>query len=953
MIFLLNFYVHFEYTYLPIRNFILNRILIILLILISSSILGQDLNTDLSDQLDLVREYYRKGNNFGRTGDLDSAMYYAKNSIKLHENFFQKDSTLLAHSYQSLGIIYKLLGKYDDAIYYYDISEKIYRKLGNHFLLGYLHSNRASILKIQQNYTKSKDYLIESIIIFSKDSLKYKFQLANSYNNLGNVYLNLNDYVKAIECYKKSLKLKGEKGSSYITLGNLALCYNNLSDFDLSEHYHLKAIETAINHFNDDKNLNLAKRYLNYANFLVIKNDFTRSWEFLTKSDQIYRANFGEKNPEISNLYIVIGNYYFKTDQLDSALYYVQKSLIANSPGFSNTNLNSNPKVDSVLSKTHLLSSLKNKAYYLSLLAEQKNDVKYYINSLNTYNIAAEAINSIRLGYISEESKLFLAENEFETFSQALEVSYKLFERTNDKKYIEKAFHYSEASKSAILSEALKNTQALNIGGIPDTLLTKEKELEKGIWNYEELIYEENKKKSPDLNKLEYWNKYLFELKLEYDELITYMENNFQKYHSLKHQNTILSIKEVQNKLRRKDIIIEYFYSDSSIYTIVISKNTSDLLDYKIDKHFDYHLDKLLASLSNNNFSNHGFDEFKQFQESSFYIYSKLIEPIEKYIQNKNLIVIPDGKLAYLPFEILSTENTEFNRINYKELPYFVYKKNISYSYSTSFLFENRTYNKIAAKDLGAFAPTYNNLGNIPREFASFRQEYREKLFPLKGIKTEVQEISNLLNGDKYLDYEASEKKFKEVAHLYDILHLAMHTIMDDKNPMYSKMAFTQKEDSIEDGFLNTYDLYNMKLNSRMAVLSSCNSGSGKLQRGEGVMSLARGFIYSGCPSIIMTLWSVEDKSGVKLMTSFYKYLLQGKTKSVAIQQSKIDFIKNADQLRSHPYFWSGYVVIGNNQPLFKPFRNHYFLIAGIVILIGAGFLIFYRRSKLFNRSQN
>ena len=123
-----------------------------------------------------------------------------------------------------------------------------------------------------------------------------------------------------------------------------------------------------------------------------------------------------------------------------------------------------------------------------------------------------------------------------------------------------------------------------------------------------------------------------------------------------------------------------------------------------------------------------------------------------------------------------------------------------------------------------------------------------------------------------------------------------------------------------------------MKLNCRMTVLSSCNSGNGKLQRGEGVMSLARGFVYAGCPSIIMTLWSVEDKSGVELMIDFYKNLLKGKTKSESLRDSKIDFIKHSDQLKAHPYFWSGYVVIGDNEPLFS--NKLHILIIGIALII-------------------
>jgi CHAT domain-containing protein len=320
--------------------------------------------------------------------------------------------------------------------------------------------------------------------------------------------------------------------------------------------------------------------------------------------------------------------------------------------------------------------------------------------------------------------------------------------------------------------------------------------------------------------------------------------------------------------------------------------------------------------------------------------------PYKSKIENKDLIIIPSGKLTYLPFEILITEKKHYNKINYNALPYLLHGNTFNYSYSASLLFENNTSSRNSRKKLGAFAPIYENANQISNNSYSLRQEYREQLYPLKGIKEEVKQISDLLDGDTYLDYNANEKKFKEVAAKYDILHLAMHTIMDDENPMYSKMAFSQNNDSIEDGFLNTYELYNMKLNSRMAVLSSCNSGSGKFQQGEGVMSLARGFIYAGCPSIVMTLWTVEDNSGVKLMTSYYKHLIKGKSKSKALQLSKIDFLENADQLKSHPYFWSGYIVIGNNSSLFIPYKK-YLLFLGAFILVIAGLVAIRRNRKV------
>ncbi len=927
----------------------LKNLFFVLFLFISVNVQAVNQTPDSLENIKILEKaelFYNKGLAFGKNGKLDSALYYTQNAVLLYESIQQTDSTFLANSYQNLGIINKLLGKYNDAINCYNKAEEIYKLNSNLSLLAYVYGNKANIFYIQQDYSKAKDFHFRAINIFNRDSLKYNNQLASTYNNLGIIFRKNNDFENAIKYYTISLRLKENSSYLYITIGNLAICYEKINNFKKAENYYIQAIEISEILYGLENN-RVALQYMNYGDFISKQlNDNENALNYFNKALNIYKNNFGENHPDLSMCYNKVGEFYLTNNQTDSALFYFQKSLIALSPEFNDTNLNSNPEINQVLSKTHLLSSLKNKAYALSRSGTQNKNISNYKLSLVTYDRATEAINLIRSGYLNEESKLFLADNEFETFSNALQTSYELYKLTNEQKYLEKAFNYSEAGKSAILTEALKNTHALNIGGIPDSLINKEKQLEKSIWTYEELIYEENKKKNPDQNKLEYWHKYLFEKKQEFNKLAVYLENNFQKYHSLKYVQNTLKIEDIQKKLSRKDLLIEYFLTDDKIYTILIGKTKSDIFEQNIDQSFHYHLDNLLQSLSNNNFSNHGFEEFKQYQESSFFIYKQLLKPIENRIINKNLILIPDGKLAYLPFEVLTTENISFKRINYKALPYLLYSNRFSYSYSATFLFENSDVTKRADKKLGAFAPTYDNIDGLQGEFSSFRQEYRERLFPLKGIKDEVQKVSELIDGDLYLDFDASERTFKKVASQYDILHLAMHTIMDDQNPMYSKMAFTQNEDSIEDGFLNTYELYNMKLNSRMAVLSSCNSGSGKLHRGEGVMSMARGFIYSGCPSIIMTLWSVEDKSGVKLMTSFYENLLKGKTKSESLQKSKIDFINNADQLKAHPYFWSGYVVIGNNNALFTSYKKHFIYAGIILLLLTIGILLLVKNKK-------
>jgi CHAT domain-containing protein len=163
---------------------------------------------------------------------------------------------------------------------------------------------------------------------------------------------------------------------------------------------------------------------------------------------------------------------------------------------------------------------------------------------------------------------------------------------------------------------------------------------------------------------------------------------------------------------------------------------------------------------------------------------------------------------------------------------------------------------------------------------------------------------------------------------------------------MLSKLVFSSpQKNSGEDGFLNTYEIYNMKLKARLAVLSACETGSGKLQKGEGVMSLARGFIFAGCPSIVMTLWQVEDKSGAEIMRNFYSYLSKGKRKDEALQMAKLKHLELSDPLTAHPHYWLGYVNIGNPEPLYTS-KDVYFIVFLFVIILLVYIDWHYRRKK-------
>jgi CHAT domain-containing protein len=294
------------------------------------------------------------------------------------------------------------------------------------------------------------------------------------------------------------------------------------------------------------------------------------------------------------------------------------------------------------------------------------------------------------------------------------------------------------------------------------------------------------------------------------------------------------------------------------------------------------------------------------------------------------------------------TQPVNPDAMNYYRLPYLVHKFGFSNSFSATVHFTQTDKKRRARKNLLAFAPSYSNISleNTRKDFEALRQNDLDQLILIPGIKEEVRRISGFMKADVYQDFNATETNFRANASDYKVLHLAMHTILDDQDPLYSKLAFAQMIDSVDDGFLHTFEIYNMQLNAELAVLSSCNSGYGALQEGEGIQSLARGFAYAGCPSILMTLWEVSDYSTIELMEKFYLYLDMGHSKSEALHLSKIDFLANADHLKSNPFFWSSFVLVGDTRPIYTSKTVITLMNIGILLLPLPLLFIFYRRYR-------
>ncbi len=914
-------------------------ILAILIMLISPTGLVDNVVTDSS------RVYNNLGIESYNSGDFERAGALFLRSLDIKRQAQGDLSSDMANTYSNLGAVSRRLNQRDEAMQYYDTAGYIF--INNHgpdyARLGAVYQNQGNILRDQMDYNSALSYYYNALRIFLANGRED--WAATLYNNLGIVYTRTGEREPAMEYFSRSIDIRQKVSPLMVHMPavNLANFYRDAGEADMADRYYRMSLEALLKYAGDDHH-NLAPTLLNYGIFLVFNSEEAdRGYEMMADALDIFRANFGYKGHQVALTLMNIGNYYQYKGNLDAALEYYQDALVANSETFNSANPQDNPGIDDhAFSIEQMLMILKEKAFAFFLKSAESNREYYLESSLEAYKEAIAVIDIIRTGYLTEDSRIIMSENEHESFVRAIHVASELYKLTGDNSYLEEAFYFSEKNKAASLLASIRNVEARSFGGVPEELLENELDIKRGISAYRESIYEEQRNINADSEKIVFWQERMFALEQELRSLIEMLERDYPDYYALKYNPGIISVSETMDMLHSRDAVLSYTYNDTILYIFMITSKTAELFTIAVDGSPATKLGEMLEVLTNGNLDRRVSEDFRTFTGSAGYFFDLLINPVLSSIKGKRLVIVPDGLLSYIPFELLLTSDKGLHEINYKALPYLLRDFAISYSFSVTLWKESLYKSSQSGGSILAVAPEYEFSGISAGESMSNRQYYRERLMPLPGARDEAVRIAGMMDGDVLLDSEATEYNFKSMAGDYNVLHLAMHTLINDENPMFSKLVFSDSEDSYEDGFLNTYEIYNLNLNAGLAVLSACRSGYGSLNQGEGVMSLARGFLYAGVPSIVMTNWEVEDKSGAEIMIKFYSYLLKGYRKDEALRMARIDFIDNADLLRSHPYFWGAYVCIGNPTELRVSFR-HYYPLATFFLLLMVMLLIIWR----------
>jgi CHAT domain-containing protein/transcriptional regulator NrdR family protein len=867
--------------------------LAILFLLLSEIVVSQTSIQTLKTKDNLSEFIYIKLDDFAKNPQVSALKTFLETEKQLWRlpNSSEEQLALLYLKINK-AFYYKEFGFLNEAANFY---EEAYQHFKNHDITNY-DIIEYCLKPLLNTYTRLGAYeraetigvkIIETANAYKKHS-KHRI---SGYLNLAAIKRSTGAYKKAIEYLNEAISFNLQNEQKAKIYSDLAINYLFLDDF-----VNVNRMIELSNNFNKTNNFSIQFRNLKTIGLVHVKtNRFHESISFFKEALKIAELNYGEYNREVAKLFNLIGQSYIEIGNETKALQFYQESLKKLLPGFSPLTTKENPEKKLLYAENTLIEALEGKAR----VADNQN------LALNTYNLAFEVEKLLRNSAITQKSKLLMQQESRMRSELCIEICYKEFQNTNDKKWLEKAFQYAEKSKAIVLAETKKEYEkSLKFNG--DTLFLKKEELQYQTSQVNTTILNEqmksekanvnvlaslNAKKDSLFNHLAIVNK---QIGLKYPEIVEELE--------------LIAVAELKNSIEKNQLFIEFFSGEDSIYIFKISQKKGVSMS-KLSKSSVLNDIELFISFFDSERGSKLQNDVQKYSKTAFRLFKMLIND-SSY---EKLIIIPDGVLNLLSFDALLTE--ESTSTNFAKMPYLVKNTEVSYAFSSNLLFNEKT--QVNLKKILGFFPIFEN--------------NHRNLATLMYTSEEAKSIENYFKGNYYLHNKAVKNIFKRDNSKYDIIHLSTHAFAGDFfSPPY--IEFYDKK-------MQLPEIYGYNLNADLVVLSACETGIGVLRKGEGAMSLARGFSYAGVDNLVVSLWQVNDKSTQQLMTSFYKNLKKSKHISSSIRNSKLEYLNDNEVsgIKKSPYYWAGFVFLGEYQNEKVKTDNSIYYLALLLV----GFIVF------------
>jgi len=927
---------------------------------------------NLEKTWDMVGIYCDLATSSGHIGDLYKPIEYLEKGASLAEQLGPPVNPAhienVIDCYDNLGSAYGEVYQLDKAKQAYEkaLNLKLKYWSANYISISNSYNNLASTLLGSGDYKNAARYHEKAIEVLSKSPQGSPEKLAYYYGNLALCFNHLGDRQRAIEMQEHALNLKisafgPEHPAVTGSYHNLASALSETGEYEQALRYSHLAINTFIQS-NTENHPDLVKYYMRAGEIYARMGNTPKATEHYRRALEIYTQVYRDAHPNMAIIFYNIGGLYAPGDDLEIAVGHIKRGIQINNDFYGpsgaelaagytllggvfhraghytdaeqafrsalnalnadNSSALNNPNAIEQLIATHtVVANFYQKKYRQTL------DPALLTISRDHYTSALVALNRLSRS-VSPASKSTLAAHAADICAGSIATDLLLRTHPNSLH----AFDLAERSKAFVLFEAMKDADAMHIAGIPDSLLERERDLRLGIAFFEKRQQElrDSMLQKSDSLGIDLGSK-LLDLKKRHETLIRFFEEKYPEYYQAKYGLATISVADVQAILRPGQTLLEYTIGDSTIFAFVVRPDHFSV--HELPR--DFPLEQTVDSLTRLGiYAYYTLPEGKRppavekssarnYTNAARLLYEKLVAPVAEHL-TEELVIVPDGVLGYVPFEaLLSGEPARRSVFSTYEPHFLLQRHRISYSYSATLLREMRDRRHRIEPQAGALAlaPFFrqDTAALHARADSAGLFTLRDAFGPLAASGDEAYAVAKITGGSALYGPDASLDAFRQRAPQHRILHLSTHGKADDRLGDYAYLALGVPGDTTAFDKLYARDLYGIGLNADLVVLSACETTTGKLRRGEGIVSLARAFSFAGAKSLVTTLWKVNDRATKDLMLDFYGHLHDGQTKDVALWQAKRDFLaktRDVDAGRLHPFFWAGVVAIGDMRPV-------------------------------------
>jgi len=791
-------------------------------------------------------------------------------AIALKQNLPGLPDSLLFIPYLNIGGIHYRQNQFDSAFRAYKNAELIQEKYAYPLDESERLYNRLGVMYYETgNYRLAKNYFEKAIGILEAGGKMDLSLLVNYKINIASLHIKLEEYEEAKKIYQSLLPLGQYTNEIFHNLGILHLRqgrpWEGLANFK------------KVNYGQDKKNIDL---FYNFAMAYEGLNKIDSANHYLSKAIAENRSwNASRRNVQYGLILKMEADRLTVQFQFPEALEKYQQAIMQFHVSFNDPNVYENPvEFSGIFSYLNLFNTLTRKAAVFDMWYGQTKDEKHLRAALDAYRSAFALSTYVERTYESDDARLFLNRIKHTVHDRPISISLELFELTRDDIFLEQAYFFDQLNKASALVLNMREIQLKSTLPESSELFSRESSLKNDITRL-------HLRSSPvvDSNELKKIAEAIRDREIELariqEKLIDdprYRERHFSQY--------IPTTREISKLLDGRTAILSYHLSEAQVMALIITRNKLDYRKIPVDVRFYQVLDSLKIFLQTPK------ESFVTAPVSTNQLYQSIIAPVLPALGKINrLIIIPDDDLHYLPFEVLRDANNQ----------YLLEKFSVQYQYSTSLLALSTSLKKLNTQ-----------VGFAPFVAQSYMDSSGISFGKLPASSEEIRDIK----GKTFVNSLADKQNFITYAKHSGIIHLATHASINDADPLRSFIAFSpaSKPDEYR---LYASEIYNMDLDSTdLVILSACETGTGQLIKGEGLMSLSRAFAYAGCPNIITSLWKAEDKTTAYIGNLLHQYLQKGMTKSEALRQAKLDLLRDEklDPRFKLPNYWAHLVFIGN-----------------------------------------